>query len=380
MRNQIRRYYWVQGAILLLAAILVGTLHGAFQYQALMRGDGLSALLLSGFLLMVGGLGFLLRRLINRVSSDMDEVIDTVERIGRGELSCSLPAKGKGSMNRLCAAINQMASDLQTATAPRERLRQEIDDRRAVETALADSQRLWEKTFNAVPDLIAILDNQHRIMKMNTAMETTLGAKTEACRGQKCFACVHSDDSPHKNCPLGRMLTTGEVHTSEYFEPNLGRWLQVRVSPLRDASGAIMGGVHVATDIHVHKELEAALDDRNTALQESVAALEIANQRIVEQQKQLIKEERLKVLLQMAGATAHEMNQPLMALQGNIELLLHNQTTPEQKTTHIKRISEAGGRLADIVRKIQTLRHDEVRPYPGGLTILDLHQEGQQTG
>jgi two-component system, cell cycle response regulator len=153
----------------------------------------------------------------------------------------------------------------------------------------------------------------------------------------------------------------------------------VRVSPLRDTSGAIMGGVHVATDIHSHKKLEAALAERNAALQESVAALEIANQRIVEQQKQLIKEERLKVLLQMAGATAHEMNQPLMALQGNIELLLHNQTTPEQKATHIKRISEAGGRLAEIVRKIQTLRHDEVRPYPGGLTILDLHQEGQQT-
>jgi hypothetical protein len=40
----------------------------------------------------------------------------------------------------------------------------------------------------------------------------------------------------------------------------------------------------------------------------------------------------------------------------------------------VERISEAGGRLAAIVRKIQTLHHDEVRPYPGGLSIVDLHK------
>ena len=158
------------------------------------------------------------------------------------------------------------------------------------------------------------------------------------------------------------------------------RWLQVRVAPLRDASGTIMGGVHIARDIHTHKVLENKLAERNTELQESVAALETANQRIVEQQKQLIQEERLKALLQMAGATAHEMNQPLMALQGNIELLEHAESAPERRAAHIRRISEAGRRLAEIVRKIQTLRHDRVRPYAGGLTIVDLDNPEEENG
>lgn len=385
MQNQIRRYFWVQGILMLVVAVLAGTLHGVWQYRAVMQGNGLDVLLLLAFLVVAGGLGYQLRRLIQRVSGDIDEVIETVERIGRGELACSLPAEGKGSMGRLCAAINQMAIGLQNNTAPRERLRQEIDDRQAVEAALANSRRLWEKTFNALPDHIAILDDQHRILKMNAAMETTLGTDINTCRGEQCFTCVHGGPAPLDNCPHSRMLATGETHTIEYLEPRLGRWLQVRVSPLQDGSGAIIGGVHVARDINAHKALEEKLAERNAELLKSVEALETANQRIVEQQKQLIKEERLKALLQMAGATAHEMNQPLMALLGNIELLQHGQTTPEKKATHVKRISEAGDKLAEIVRKIQTLRRDEVRAYPGGLTIVDLHQgdddpEGRQTG
>jgi PAS domain S-box-containing protein len=375
MRHPSSRSFDIFGAILLAAAIITSSLHGAWQYRALSQGEGLSAPLLGGFVLILGGLILLLRKRVGQTDSEMDAVIETIERIGRGEHSCSLPMEGKGDTNRLCEAINQMALDLQTTTTPKERLRQEIDDRRAVETALADSQRLWEKTFNAVPDLITILDNKHRILKMNAAMEATVSCSGTTCQGKKCFTQMHGSDAPHQQCPLDRMLTTGEEHISEFFEPKLKRWLEVRVSPLRDADGAIAGAVHVARDIHAHKELEAELEKRNIELQKSVAALEDANERILEQQKQLIKEERLKALLQMAGATAHEMNQPLMALQGNIELLQHEGSTPERRAIHIERIYEAGGRLAAIVRKIQTLHHDEVRPYPGGLAIVDLHKE-----
>ncbi|MEJ2639114.1 MAG: PAS domain-containing protein [Desulfosarcinaceae bacterium] len=375
MRHPTKRHFEIYGSALLALAAIVGSLHGIWQCRFLSQGKGVSALLLCGCLLILTGLVLLLRRLIGRADSEMEAVIETIERIGRGELSCSLPSEGDWGTNRLCEAINQMAVNLQTTTAPRERLRQEIDDRRAVESALADSQRLWEKTFNAVPDLITILDDKHRILQMNAAMEATVGCSGSACQGKKCFTQMHGSHAPHRQCPLDRMLATGAEHITEYFEPKLGRWLEVRVSPMRDADGAIVGGVHVARDIHAHKELEAELEKRNAELQESVAALEAANAHILEQQKQLIKEERLKALLQMAGATAHEMNQPLTALLGNIELMQHKESTPERRAIHIERISEAGGRLAAIVRKIQTLHHDEIRPYPGGLAIVDLHKE-----
>ena len=116
------------------------------------------------------------------------------------------------------------------------------------------------------------------------------------------------------------------------------------------------------------------LQQNNEKLNEMVAELERVNQQIREQQKSIIEEERLKVLLQMAGATAHELNQPLMVLMGNIQLMEMDGGIPSHMGERINRVSQAAGRIADIVKKIQTLRHDEPKNYAGGKTILNLDQ------
>jgi two-component system, cell cycle response regulator len=102
--------------------------------------------------------------------------------------------------------------------------------------------------------------------------------------------------------------------------------------------------------------------------------LKAANRKILEQQQSVIKEERLKVLLQMAGATAHEMNQPLMSLIGNIDLIRMSKDDPAKWMPRLGHIESAGKRMADIVRKIQTIGSDEVIPYPGGSKIINFDQ------
>ncbi len=116
------------------------------------------------------------------------------------------------------------------------------------------------------------------------------------------------------------------------------------------------------------------LQQNNAKLNEMVAELERVNKQIHDQQKSLIEEERLKVLLQMAGATAHELNQPLMVLMGNVQLMEMDGGIPSHLNERIGRISQAANRIADIVKKIQTLRHDQPKHYAGGKTILNLDQ------
>jgi len=100
-----------------------------------------------------------------------------------------------------------------------------------------------------------------------------------------------------------------------------------------------------------------------------------ANEKILAQTKARIEEERLKVLLQMAGATAHELNQPLMILLGNIELLEMDRKNPEKLSARIGKINKAGKRIADITKKIQNVRHVVKKKYSGGNDIIDIHQE-----
>ena len=116
------------------------------------------------------------------------------------------------------------------------------------------------------------------------------------------------------------------------------------------------------------------LQQSNAELSRTVARLEEVNQTIKEQQESVIEEERLKVLLQMAGATAHELNQPLMVLMGNVQLLEMQTDIPDDLIGRMSKIAEAANRIAGIVKKIQTLRHDEPKAYAGGKTILNIDQ------
>ena len=104
-------------------------------------------------------------------------------------------------------------------------------------------------------------------------------------------------------------------------------------------------------------------------------ALKAANQRILDQQKSVIEEERLKVLLQMAGATAYELNHPLMSLLGNIELLRRDIHDPEELVQRIAGIEEVGQRISDIVEKIQNIRHYDAKPYADKSSIIDLDEK-----
>ncbi|BCS96601.1 hypothetical protein DSLASN_22330 [Desulfoluna limicola] len=129
--------------------------------------------------------------------------------------------------------------------------------------------------------------------------------------------------------------------------------------------------VNVFLELH---EYQQSLVATTRELTETVATLREANSRIQSQQKKILQEERLKVLLQMAGAMAHELSQPLMALQGNIQLMNLHRKTPEKLPVYVDRIDESGRRIAEIIRKIQTLHVDDTLDYAGDTSIINLDQ------
>jgi two-component system cell cycle response regulator len=127
----------------------------------------------------------------------------------------------------------------------------------------------------------------------------------------------------------------------------------------------LLAKVNIFLELHRHK---ADLLRINQGLRE-------ANRKILDQQKALIKEERLKVLLQMAGATAHELNQPLTVLLGSIEMMELDRTDPEQLLSHAENAKEAGQRIAEIVKRIQTIRRYETKQYAMDSQILQFDQK-----
>jgi PAS domain S-box-containing protein len=122
----------------------------------------------------------------------------------------------------------------------------------------------WERTFDAVPDLIAIIDEHHRIVRANRAMAQRLGVTPDECVGKVCFEAVHGLACPPEFCPHTRTLADSGEHVAEVHEPRLGGEFLVTTTPLVDEEGRRIGSVHVARDITERKRAEEALQNLAT--------------------------------------------------------------------------------------------------------------------
>lgn len=132
-------------------------------------------------------------------------------------------------------------------------------------------------------------------------------------------------------------------------------------------SHILINKVNVFLDLYRQKH---TLEKTMEHLRQTVGELKKANRKLIDQQKSVIEEERLKVLIQMAGATAHELSQPLMGLLGNIELMEMESDNPDNFRRHLDRVREAGHRISAIARKMQSIPHFETRSYQGNASSI----------
>ena len=137
---------------------------------------------------------------------------------------------------------------------------------RQAEEALLLSRNEWELTFDSMPDMIAILDDRHRILRLNRAMANRLNFTPDQSSGLICHACVHGTAAPPASCPHVRTMTDGREHMAELYEERLGGYFLVSTTPLFNNQGKLIGSVHVARDITERKNQEERLKKLNRTL------------------------------------------------------------------------------------------------------------------
>jgi PAS domain S-box-containing protein len=135
----------------------------------------------------------------------------------------------------------------------------DITARKKLQDDILRAKDEWERTFNAVPDLIAILDREQRIVRVNKAMADRLGIQPHDAIGKHCYEVVHHLGVPPRSCPHQVLLSDGKEHSTAIHEDSLNGDFLVTVSPLRDISGAFTGSVHLLHDITEPKRAEKAL-------------------------------------------------------------------------------------------------------------------------
>jgi PAS domain S-box-containing protein len=95
-------------------------------------------------------------------------------------------------------------------------------------------------------------------------------------------------------------------------------------------------------------------------------------QRLHAAQEKLLITEKQALIAELAGTTAHELNQPLTSVMGYAELLLKRMGSDDGHRRPVEIIQREAERMAEIVRKIGKITRYETKPYVGGTQILDL--------
>ncbi|MCG3173362.1 MAG: Regulator of RpoS [Myxococcota bacterium] len=92
---------------------------------------------------------------------------------------------------------------------------------------------------------------------------------------------------------------------------------------------------------------------------------------------ELAQRERIAAMAELAGAAAHELNQPLTAVMGYAELMLKRLPPEDRNRRAAEAIFREAERLADIVKKIGRITKYETTSYVGQTRILDLDKAAQ---
>jgi signal transduction histidine kinase len=91
-------------------------------------------------------------------------------------------------------------------------------------------------------------------------------------------------------------------------------------------------------------------------------------------QKEIMYRQKIQVVLEMAGAVCHEMNQPLMSVLGYCELIQMNMSKDNPLFNKLTKIREEIDRMGEITKKLMGITKYESKEYISGKKIIDIEK------
>ena len=198
------------------------------------------------------------------------------------------------------------------------------------------------------------LDTEGRITFMNPAAARMLGVNPRAPIGKPIDQFVHhlgTDGTPLPSeasifAPLGDRAT--RQGSDQIFARPDGSYIPVDyVSTPMIERDELTGVVVSFNDITERHRSEAALQRSHRRLEETLAQLKTT-------QRQVLQQERLRAMGQMASDIAHDFNNPLSPIVGFAELLLRRPDLPTAQS-YVQLINTAAHDAASIIRRLREL-------------------------
>ncbi len=213
--------------------------------------------------------------------------------------------------------------------------------------------------WDATVDKDALLDyvfTHQRITRINAAMLEQYRA-TEEEFVDKTPGDFFAHDTVQGRAVWRQFFDEGRLHveTDERTFDGDQIWIEGDYVCLYDSDGRITGHFGIQRDVTQRKQADAILHESYHQLETTLAELRAT-------QEQLLQQERLAAVGQIAAGIAHDFNNILTSILGYTELLQLSPETPESIQPDLKAISVSSQRAAHLVRQLldfsrKTIRH-----------------------
>ncbi len=209
-------------------------------------------------------------------------------------------------------------------TKSNEKLQQEIIERKQVEGKLKESEAEKKAILDGMTTSVRFVNKMHEIIWINKAGLASVNKSLEEIIGHKCFEFWGDDPKkPCVSCPAAKILKLKQPVKGTKHLSNGTIW-DIRAEPVFDENGGISGIVEISDDITDKSRLEAALHHSR----------------------------KMDAIATLAGGVAHEFNNALMGIMGNIELLKSDLDEDERRKQSFVAMNAAGHRMSRLTDQL----------------------------
>jgi PAS domain S-box-containing protein len=227
----------------------------------------------------------------------------------------------------------------------------DISESKRAEQALYEQQQVFRTLVENSPDIIARYDRDCRRIYVNPAY-----LKTAQIPLQELLTTSPIQVSPLPTTSarilqnlIRKVLDSGVAEAIDVIWPkadNNDYWYNIYASPEFDREGQVVSVITVSRDITERKQAEEEIRKLNATLEQRV---EERTRELRNAQEQLVRQEKLAVLGQLAGSVGHELRNPLGVIANSVYFLRMAQPDASEKVREYLDLIEKHVHISDMI-------------------------------
>lgn len=232
----------------------------------------------------------------------------------------------------------------------------DVTRQRSLEAQLHHSNEFLSNLIDSAVDAIIAVDMRGVVIVFNKGAERLFGLSASEVVGRMSVAKLYPAGVARQVMRMLRSQNYGGVGRLEQIRREVKIRSGESVPVNMTASTIYDDGKEVAT-VGIFSDLRDRIR---------------IEQRLLQAQEKIKEQEQRSMLAGLAGAAAHELNQPLTSIIGYAQLIQRTLELDERHLRYTATIVEEAERMAEIVKKIGRITHYETVSYVGSANIVDI--------